>query len=173
MVTNGERVKHHFSEALKDLRKERDWSQPRLEQMLADKGIPLHWTSIAKIEKGERQVKIHEAAAIADLFDTSVDALLGRGRQMPDDSTLTFAMVNVLNYAGDAERQTAQARGTTADIEEMLEDVAERFESPYIDPMQRAARDMGNHLDKAHALAKKLIYGASMTIADRDKGPTK
>jgi hypothetical protein len=41
-------------------------------------GRTMHWTTIAKIEKGERLVRIDEAAAIADLFETSVDVLLGR-----------------------------------------------------------------------------------------------
>lgn len=173
MVSNTGPAQDHFSRELKALREGRRWSQGELERRLAEKGIQLHSTTIAKIEKGDRPVNVVEAAAIADLFGKSVDALLGRGRQMPDDSTLTFTMVNLLNYAGDAEKQSAQARGTTADIEDMLEDVAERFNSPYIQPMQRAARDMGNHLDKACGLAQKVMRGASMTIADQDKATPK
>jgi hypothetical protein len=37
--------------------------------MLSDKGIPMHWTTIAKIEKNDRSVRIDEAAGIADLDD--------------------------------------------------------------------------------------------------------
>jgi hypothetical protein len=33
--------------------------------MLSDKGIPMHWTTIAKIEKNDRSVRIDEAAGIA------------------------------------------------------------------------------------------------------------
>ncbi len=38
----------------------------------------MHWTTVAKIEKGDRSVRIDEAAGIADLFDVSLDALMGR-----------------------------------------------------------------------------------------------
>jgi len=44
----------------------------------------MHWTTIAKIEKGERSVRIDEAAGIAELIETSVDALPGRA--VPDDA---------------------------------------------------------------------------------------
>ena len=53
--------------------------QRELADKLADKGINMHWTTIAKIEKGgERSVRIDEAAAFADVFGVSVDHLLGR-----------------------------------------------------------------------------------------------
>lgn len=165
------RVQDRFSEALKALRKERRWSQGELEKRLAAKGIQLHATTIAKIEKGERPVNITEAAAIADLFGRSMDELSGRG--WPDDSTLTFAMVTALNYVGDAQKQTMQVLDTVGDIGDMLEDVAERFDSPYFETMQCAAREMADHLEKARALAKKLEYGASQVIVDEGEGKQK
>lgn len=171
MVTNRKWIEHHFSKALKDLRKSRDWSQSQLEKMLAEKGIHLHWTTIAKIEKGERSVRIDEAAAIADLFDTSVDALLGR--QLPDDSTLTFAITTLLGYVRDADNQIAQARHIATDIEEQLGDAVDRFESPYIEVLQRTTRAMAGHLDKARGLASKLVHIASLAIVDEGKETTK
>jgi transcriptional regulator with XRE-family HTH domain len=152
-------------------RKRRDWSQSQLEKMLAEKGIHLHWTTIAKIEKGERSVRIDEAAAIADLFDMSVDALLGR--QLPDDTTLTFAMTTLLDYVRDADNKLVQARGTATDIDEQLEDAADRFASPHIEALQRTARDMARHLDKARAMARKLVLIASLASVDEGKETTK
>ena len=160
-------IENHFSEALKEQRKRRDWSQSQLEKMLAEKGVHLHWTTIAKIEKGERSVRIDEAAAIADLFDMSVDALLGR--QRPDDTTLTFAMITLLGYVGDAEKQMVHARGTATDLEDQLEDAAERFNSVHIEALLRTARDMARHLDKARAAALKLGHIASLAIVDEGK----
>ena len=38
-------------------------------KMLADRGVqPMHPTTIAKIEAGDRSVRINEAVEIADLF---------------------------------------------------------------------------------------------------------
>ena len=74
-------TEHRFGELVKKERdrKDRKWTQRELADKLADKGINMHWTTIAKIEKGgERSVRIDEAAAFADVFGVSVDHLLGR-----------------------------------------------------------------------------------------------
>ncbi len=140
--------------------------------LLSDKGIaPMHATTIAKIEAGTRSVRINEAVAIADLLDVSLDVLLGR--QLPDDTTLTFAMTVVASYTGDADRQINQARGTAADIEDQLEDVAERFDAPHITALQRTLHDMAGHLDKAHGLATKLMHTATLAIVDEGGDTTK
>ena len=54
-------------------RTQRGWSQAYLADLLS-----VHPTTIAKIEAGDREVKISELDAMADTFDLSVDALLGR-----------------------------------------------------------------------------------------------
>ena len=48
-------------------------------KLLKDKGFSTYTTTIHKIENGQRPVPLDEAAAIADLFDMSLDSLLGRG----------------------------------------------------------------------------------------------
>ena len=68
----------HFSKRVRTERELRKWTQAEMAKMLTAKGIQMHWTTIAKIEKGDRLVRIDEAAGIADLFETSVDVLLGR-----------------------------------------------------------------------------------------------
>jgi hypothetical protein len=48
-------------------------------KMLADRGVqPMHPTTVAKIEAGDRSVRINEAMEIAELFGVSMDTLLGR-----------------------------------------------------------------------------------------------
>lgn len=137
-------------------------------EMLSAKGIaPIHPTTLAKIEAGTRSVRINEAVAIADLLDVSLDALLGR--QRPDDSTLTFAMTTLLDYAQDTSNQIGQARGTASDVEDQLEDAAERFDSPHLEALQSAARGVAGHLDKAHRLAAQLVHTASLAIVDAGK----
>jgi transcriptional regulator with XRE-family HTH domain len=161
-------VDKRFGQELQRVRAERGWTQPQMAEMLSAKGIaPMHPTTLAKIEAGTRSVRINEAVAIADLFDVSLDVLLGR--QQPDDTTLTFAMTTLLDYVRDADNKIVQAQGTATDIEEQVEDAADRFDSPHIKALQRTARDMAGHLDKAHGLATKLVQTASQAIVDAGK----
>ena len=61
-------------------RERRGWSQEELAKRLTDKGVDTYASTVAKIEseKKPRAVRLAEAAAIADLFDVSLDTLLGR-----------------------------------------------------------------------------------------------
>jgi transcriptional regulator with XRE-family HTH domain len=95
----------HFAKRLRAEREHRGWSQAEMAKMLSDRGISMHWTTIAKIEKNDRSVRIDEAAGIADLFDTSVDALLGRKVRPGND--LAYILRAVLNTARQSAEQTA------------------------------------------------------------------
>lgn len=59
-------------------RRRRGWSQTELSNRLREVGL-LHIlaSTVAKIENGDRSVRIDEAHAIAQLFGVSTDALLG------------------------------------------------------------------------------------------------
>ena len=74
-----------FSKRLRAEREQRGWSQADMAERLSDKDIPMHWTTIAKIEAGDRSVRIAEAVGIADLFEVSLDALLGRSVEPKND----------------------------------------------------------------------------------------
>jgi hypothetical protein len=57
--------------------------------MLAARGIDkMHHTTVAKIEGGDREVKLDEAAALADLYGLSLDAMLGRKQASPDNEVV-------------------------------------------------------------------------------------
>lgn len=108
----------YFSKRLKHERERREWTQAEMAKLLSDKlNASIHWTTIAKIEKGERSVRIDEAAGIADLFGTSVDALLGR-KSPGLDSDLAHT-VRVL-------QETAQK--SMLDVGAMLVAVRDRFQ---------------------------------------------
>jgi hypothetical protein len=47
----------------------------------------VHPTTIAKIEAGDRAVRIDEATALADIFEVSLDSLLGRTARVVNDPT--------------------------------------------------------------------------------------
>lgn len=91
---------------MKQERGARGWSQADLSKVLQDRGLEhIYPTTVAKIESGERAVRIDEATAIADLFDVSVDALLGRKVRPGND--LAYILRGVLNTARQSAEQTA------------------------------------------------------------------
>lgn len=78
MGTQGS-VGDHFRNELRSAREGRGWSQALLSGVMnAEYDIPMYPSTIAKIESGERDVRINELYAFADLFEVSTDVLLGR-----------------------------------------------------------------------------------------------
>lgn len=68
----------YFRKKLRQERERRGWSQADVAKMLSDNGLPMYPTTVAKIEAGERGVRIDEAAGIADLLEVPLDWLVGR-----------------------------------------------------------------------------------------------
>lgn len=72
-------MENRFRERLRSERERRGLSQADLAKQVKSRGVlSVYPSTVAKIEAGERSVKIDEASAIADVFGMSVDALLGR-----------------------------------------------------------------------------------------------
>ncbi len=69
-----------FSQRVKSEREARGWTQRQFAEMLG-----WHWTTAAKVENGQRSVRVDEAAMIADLFGVSLDVLLGRKANLRTD----------------------------------------------------------------------------------------
>ncbi|MGO9154344.1 helix-turn-helix transcriptional regulator [Mycobacterium sp.] len=89
---------------MKRERDRNDWSQADLSKLLQRRGLEhIYPTTVAKIESGERAVRIDEAAALADLFGVSVDALLGRGIR----HDLAYILRAVLDTARRSAEQAA------------------------------------------------------------------
>lgn len=89
-------------------------------KMLSDNGIdPMHSTTIAKIEAGERSVRINEAVGIAELFGVSLDFFMGR-RSGPQLNEVTYAL-RVLRESTRLACQ--QVWGTAETLHEHLEGV--------------------------------------------------
>jgi transcriptional regulator with XRE-family HTH domain len=80
----------YFRKRLKAERESRKWSQAHMAKLLSPKGIEVYPTTIAKIEAGDRSARIDEVAAIADLFEVSLDTLLGRSTTPKNDRMYAF-----------------------------------------------------------------------------------
>jgi transcriptional regulator with XRE-family HTH domain len=57
-----------FGEKVKQWRRARNWSQEDLAEQLRQQGFEMHQTTVAKIERGTRPLRVAEAAAIATIF---------------------------------------------------------------------------------------------------------
>ena len=149
-MANKKWTEHHFSKALKDQRDGRNLSQDQLAKLLAEKDIHMHWTTIAKIEKGERSVRIDEAAAIADIFDMSVDALLGRkpSAQRDLDDALSALVDAVFTSRNEVRRVSKTIQGRLHDIP-----------PDYVgnDNLAELVRGLSKHLDAADGVLGELV----------------
>jgi transcriptional regulator with XRE-family HTH domain len=111
-------IEDHFRKRLEDERNRKGLTQTDLADMLKLKGIHMHWTTIAKIEKGTRSVRIDEAAAFADCFGISVDTLLGRRARPKSDRVhvLTAVADTAIRSAGPIIDTAMAVRDRIADL---------------------------------------------------------
>ena len=147
-------VQARFRERIKQEREQRGWSQAALAEKLKGNGLKgFYATTVAKVESGERAVRIDEAAALADLFDVSVDALMGRN---PGGQTSELSFQ--LRTLRDTARQSCQAVSSSSEvIRELLDDLPiEEFE--HSDLLTIAGRKAWERLHDA--------YGELITLVD-------
>ncbi|MCV7441230.1 helix-turn-helix transcriptional regulator [Mycobacterium paraense] len=114
----------HFGKRLRALRENRGWSQAETAKMLSDRGIqPMHPSTVAKIEAGDRSVRINEAVGIADVFEVSVDSLLGRNTNNKRDlEYLLEALSDTVFLSRTGLERTAQS------LRDRMEDIPPDYE---------------------------------------------
>ncbi|MDT5120367.1 MAG: hypothetical protein QOE30_6106, partial [Mycobacterium sp.] len=126
-----------FGKRVQIERTNRGWSQAEMARMLSENGIdPMHPTTIAKIEAGQRSVRINEALGIAELFEASIDSLLGR-KPGTQNNELEYA----LRLLRDTARQSSQQIFTAMEaIREQLNDLPKEFDNA------GTLQNLGNHV---------------------------
>jgi transcriptional regulator with XRE-family HTH domain len=102
----------------------------------------MHATTIAKIEAGTRSVRINEAVGIADLFDVSLDSLMGRKPKAQRDER-----AYLLRLLRDTSRESSQQVWATMEtIRVQIEQLPEGYEQ-----LQNQGYDTWtNHLYRAY-----------------------
>jgi transcriptional regulator with XRE-family HTH domain len=155
-------VEARFRERVKQERDGRKWSQADLSKMLSDKGIKgIYPTTIAKIESGERAVRIDEATALADLFEVSVDSLLGRS---------PGAQRSELTYLLRALRQSAQkALGDLETVRELLEELPTQFDGA--NGPQTLSNAWGMYLAPASEALTRLAIASDFLLSREEGAP--
>jgi len=70
-----------FAAHVRTEREKRKWTQAKLASQLKRRDVPISQSGIAKLERADnetrRPIRLVEAAAIADLFEMSVDEMIG------------------------------------------------------------------------------------------------
>lgn len=156
-----------FGERVKDEREHRGWSQANMAKMLSDNGIhPMHPTTVAKIEAGDRSVRINEAVGIADLFEVSVDSLAGRkpGAQRGE---LTY-LLRV--FRDTADRSSQQVWAILETIREQLKELPREFDSA--DRLQKMGYNIcSKHLDPAQEALTRLVIASDFLLDHEQRRP--
>lgn len=156
-MAKGKWTEDRFRKNVRIERGHREWTQEQMAKRLSDKGIPMHWTTIAKIESGGRAVRIDEASAIADLLGVSVDMLLGRRARPKSD------LVHALRAALDAGQQaTWQVSSLEDTLRERVVELAE------VDVEDRHA-DLVADLDRACKQLDKASQALTVAMRDRKR----
>jgi transcriptional regulator with XRE-family HTH domain len=105
-----------FGEKVRQWRHKRNWSQEDLAERLRQHGFDMHQTTVAKIERGTRPLRVAEAAAIATIFRVPPLAVfLG-----PPPEKIPWS----LDKMHEALRQ---AEENLATFEELMTDTAEMY----------------------------------------------
>jgi hypothetical protein len=113
-----------------------------MSNMLADIGVHIHSSSIAKVELGDRAVRIDEAAGIAQLFGISVDALLGRRARPKSD--LIYALRSALEAGQQAAWQASSLEATLRDrVVELAEVDVTDSQADLVGDLDRACSQLG------------------------------
>ncbi|MGB3482469.1 MAG: helix-turn-helix transcriptional regulator [Mycobacterium sp.] len=66
-----------FGRILRDWRQDRNWSQDDVAEKLRRQGFEMHQTTVAKIERGARPLRVAEASALADVFEMPLMTVFG------------------------------------------------------------------------------------------------
>jgi transcriptional regulator with XRE-family HTH domain len=120
-------------------RQARNWSQDDLADRLRRQGFDMHQTTVAKIERGTRPLRVAEAAAIANIFRVPPLAVF----MGPPPEKLPWSMQELHETIEIAER-------TLADMKEHMESSAKR----YIE-QQAHVFELANVLNEAALTAEK------------------
>lgn len=142
-----------FGKRLRAEREARGWSQPRFAELLEAQGItPMGATTIAKIEGGNRSVRIYEAVGMAEVFGVSLDSLTGR-TSGPADADLMIAL-RVLRDS--ARRGGDQFIDLREELSNQASSILASFEYESADDLRKLADTARRRLHSAYEAVEDL-----------------
>jgi transcriptional regulator with XRE-family HTH domain len=100
-------AEHVLGTRVSELRRARGWPQEELARRMRDAGFTWRQTTVAKTEKADRPVRVNEAAALARLFETTIEQLTTPGQPLID--RLEKARQELIVLEADAKRAALEA----------------------------------------------------------------
>jgi transcriptional regulator with XRE-family HTH domain len=133
----------HFRERITRERKRRGWSQAEVARRLTAMGIDsIYNTTVAKLESGEREIKLDEAVALARLYNAPLDALVGlQAKTERDLDYLMDSLSDAVFISRTDLRRHAKALG------DRMADIPSEYQQR--DALDGLVRDVLGHLDSA------------------------
>lgn len=147
-----------FAASVKRLREEKGWSQGELARRMSEAGFEgFHQTTISRIEKNERPVRIGEARGLAKVFDTLVGIMIAPAEQWKVVDAFgreVIALANAESAVGHAVRdymhqrvmakkalEDLRALGPTESLEEGLQANVAMYEAKVANLLNRSYSD--------------------------------
>ncbi|MBE4716752.1 helix-turn-helix transcriptional regulator [Pseudarthrobacter sp. AB1] len=116
----------HFIAAVKRIREELGWSQGELAKRMSDSGWEgFHQTTISRIEKGERPVRLGEARGLAKALGALVGQMLLPAEQSKTLRDLELSVVNAEKAATAIAASAQELLGTQTSLQYELEEALE------------------------------------------------
>lgn len=116
----------HFIAAVKRIREELGWSQGELAKRMADSGWEgFHQTTISRIEKGERPVRLGEARGLARALGALVGQMILPAEESKTLRDLELALVNVERAARELSTSVHDLLGNQMILDHDLKEALE------------------------------------------------
>ncbi len=127
-----------FGEVVRGWRQDRNWSQEDVAEKLRHQGFEMHQTTIAKLERGTRPLRVAEATAIAEVFDMPIMAVFE------------------LSLHGDQPGWLPDGQPTELRQRQEALETARRLSDRYRDKLYSAAKDHAYFLGEVEKLVLKM-----------------
>jgi transcriptional regulator with XRE-family HTH domain len=115
-----------FAANIREERGRRKLSQGELARRMAERGFPYYQQTIRRIEEGRRKVSVGEAAALADIFGTTVDRLTWPGQVASAAWLLNTAMARADKAWNDIARRTRSLLYALTQLEHVAADLEKK-----------------------------------------------
>lgn len=94
-----------FGRRVERLRERHEWSQTELARKMKEKGFSaFHQTTISRVEKGERPVRLGEAVAFSEIFNRPLESMLAAPsvELAPEGAIMRAFIDRTVNWQNDA-----------------------------------------------------------------------
>lgn len=120
-------VEQMFAKRVREEREKKGWSQAEMASLLKVGAIPMdvHPSGLARLERGERVIRLREAQAIAELFGLALTGMLATA-----DESYDARLARLVAQIEESDRAAAEAKVQREAAERELLDLADVVAEP-------------------------------------------